>query len=164
MGGRKRRHDCSAAVLVVMVASLLTGCTTPPGAARLLAVVDGVLEHEEELVKEDASRDGEMLAQARAAMEAGFEADLRSQQQLDRDWVLSASRVYAAALVELGRHEAKLAEGRRVRLENLAVAREAQGRARQLLEQQDALLGAMGLDLWKLKGRLEEVKGDGHGS
>ena len=140
------------------------GCTTPPAAPRLLAVVDGVLEQEGVLVREEESRDAEMLAQARAGLEAGFEADLRSQTQLQAEWVLSASRVYAAALVELGKHEAKLAEERRVRLENLEVAREAQERARQLLEQQDALLGAAGLDLWKLKVRLEGTgKGSGNG-
>jgi len=159
-GGRWTRWSC-AAVCAVQAATGISGCATPPSVDPLLDVVDGALKQEAALVTADAARDGEALAQARAGREAGFEADLRQRQTLEAEWVLSASRLYAAALVELGRHEARLADQRRVRLENLAVAREAQGRARELLAQQDALLGALGLDLWRLKGRLESAIAEG---
>lgn len=161
MIGRSGRRRWAGWLPVAAVCGLV-GCATPPGVERLLAAVDGVLLQETELVRQEAARDEEMLAQARAGLEAGFEADVRGRGALEAEWVLSASKVYAASLVELGRHEARLAEQRRVRLENLTVARQAQGRARELLAQQDVLLGTVGLDLWRLKGRLANAAGEGN--
>ncbi|MCE9590156.1 MAG: hypothetical protein K8S99_06495 [Planctomycetes bacterium] len=146
------RHRVQRWAVTAAVMAGMSACTSPPSVSPLLRVVDDAVRREAELVRDDMERDGLRVAQARRSLEEAFMADLRDRPVLDQPWVLDAVRGYTAACEELVRHEMNLRGGRERRAENLLAAAEAQRRAIELIERQDALItGATGLDLWRLR-------------
>ncbi|MCC7145148.1 MAG: hypothetical protein IT443_01745 [Phycisphaeraceae bacterium] len=128
----------------------LAACTTPPSVAPLLRIVEKSLTQEQMLLQEDLARAQEYLRQQRAALADAFEADLQLKVALDRQWVLEATEVYAAAREELTRHEMILARQSEQRIDNLKVAEQARQRALAVLEQQDQLAtGVLGWSVWQ---------------
>ncbi|MEX0775198.1 MAG: hypothetical protein WD042_05730 [Phycisphaeraceae bacterium] len=130
--------------LIVLLALLVPGCTTPPSIAPLLRVVDQALADEAAHLDADAARDAAAMQQSRAMLADAYEADLKQTADLSPQWVLDATDAYVAAREIVLRHEFDLQAQRRQRADNLAAARQAQQRAMQLLERQDELVtGAM---------------------
>jgi len=129
-----------AGVTLALATGVTGGCTTPPSVAPLLRVVNQALQQEASYLQAEETREMQRLAQARAAIEAGFVADLNQQAQPDKPWILDAARAYTAACEELVRQDATLHKELAQRADNLQAATTAQQRALNILEQQDALL------------------------
>jgi len=136
-----------------IVGSFVVGaCTAPPSVAPLLRVAERAMVEEAAHVEGDATRDAAQLRQMRAALTAGFDADLAANESPSAGWVKGAAEGYAAAREELARHEAALRVERETRADNLRAAAEAQQRAISLIERQDELITrTIGLDAWRMQ-------------
>jgi len=128
--------------IVSLAASLIAsaaGCASPPSVVPLLTVVDKALAAEGNALETDAERREAWFEQSRRALADAFEADLAAQSELERQWVRDHAGVYAAAREALARREIVQQQALQTRRENLAVARDAQRRAIQLIQRQDRL-------------------------
>lgn len=153
MKSANARRD-TVVVFFALFLFVANGCTSPPSVAPLLRVAERAMRDEAaRLDDDDAKRDTAQMDQSRQALAAAFDADLGEQAaKLDAQWVRDAVAGYVAAREALLRHEAKLHDERASRSDNLRAAAEAQDKAIQLLENQDALITqTTGLDIWRLK-------------
>ena len=123
----------------VLCAVLLAGCASPPSVTPLLRVVGQALEEERSHLEADRRRQSAWIADQRDALRAGFDADLREQAALDATWVSEAVRVYVLAREALIEHEHAVRQELERRAGNLQLAKQAQARAIELIERQDAL-------------------------
>jgi len=131
---------------------LIAGCSTPPSVMPLLDITSGVLRDEAARLKGDAESAQRRLDAERASLAAAFERDLEQRDALDTDWVADAVSVYVAARDALTRHGHDLAEAYAARIDNLAAAREANRRARTLLEHHvNAWPWPEAIDGWRLR-------------
>ncbi len=143
-------------VVLVALALILSACASPPSVTPLLTVVNQALADEVAALVVDGQRDGARVNELRDNLADAFARDLQETPELSPRWVTEASEGYALAREALLRHELTLAEERQRRTENLRVARQAQDRALELLQQQDKLLtDTLRLDLWHLAGQGE---------
>ncbi len=138
--------------LLVAGALTLAGCGSPPSVTPLLRVAQSTLLRESQQLEQDQRMLAGVERQTLAALEQAFEADVRQAPTLEARWVLEAARAYALARDAVVGQGAAERQARQRRIENLLLAAEAQRRALNLLERQDALLmGVLGLDLWRLE-------------
>ncbi len=139
-------------VCLFALTTLLPACTTPPSVSPLLDVVDKALTQEADCLQADQAREDARLAQARAALDAGLADDLTEHPAPQTPWLLDEAHAYARAREELMHQEMTTRNELTRRADNLATARQAQARARAILDQQDRLLtqALQGLRLWNL--------------
>lgn len=81
----------------ILLVWALVGCGAPRSVDRLIDQAARAVEAERRLLERDLARAEALLAERRAALADGFEADLAARQTIDRDWVGAHARAYAAA-------------------------------------------------------------------
>ena len=147
----RRRRGWRCVLAAATMAGALAGCGSPPSVTPLMRVVDESLQAELDHLTLDAADAEKLLAERQGALKRAMELDVREQPALAPDWVLDQAGLYVTAReAVLSSHLAEQ-QSRLIRLDNLRAAREAQARAIELLEKQDALLDrTLGLDLWRL--------------
>lgn len=132
--------DPRGILLLILIALLflLTACA-PPSVQPLMLSVERALAEESTQVAADGERIEALYEMQRGALASGFDSDLSSRPELDAEWVRRAMTAYLAAREGLLRAELADADRLATRQRNLALAREAQRRARILLESHDQL-------------------------
>ena len=134
---------CPVMAALLLFALCLTGCTSPPSVAPLLRVTHEALLAEAERVSADTDRELAYVDQHRDALSDAFDADLAAREASDGltgQWVRDAVAGYVAARDGLAAHELAVRQRQDAREDNLRTAAEAQQRAIELIEQQDALI------------------------
>lgn len=124
----------------VWMCVMMSGCSTPPSAPRLVDIAGKVIQQERQHLDEDAERLSQWYGQQRAALEAGYNADLAERAEFDAQWIEQGTSVYVTARELLLRHELETRRQLETRRENLRLAGEALGRATIIMQQNDQLL------------------------
>lgn len=131
------RCGASITIRTVSVAVLLAapwGCGVPRSVDALIGQAGRVIDRERAHLEADQQRVDDRLAERRASLTDGFEADLDNRQSVERDWYRRHAEAYATAREAVLRQ----AMNRRVELDrrrdNLAEARRAQRRALVLID------------------------------
>lgn len=143
----RRAVVCGLAALLAV--GSLSACGAPRGVTPLLRVSREVMLREARQQTTDLQRERMHIDQNRAALRSAFAADLAARAQLDARWVSDAAEVYAAAQAALATEIARREAERQTRADNLLAAADAQSRAINLIEQQNAILkDALAIDAW----------------
>ena len=141
-------------LFLLLLMMMFAGCTAPPSVSPLLRVSQLAMQREIQHLQTDRMRDEEHLRQTRQSLDVAFEADLERIDQagdLNAQWIRDAMLVYVPAREALLRHEATLEQERLTRMDNLQAAAEAQQRALQLIENQNALItNTTHFNMWRL--------------
>ncbi len=136
----------------------MSGCASPPSVNLLLRSAETAIAQEQKLLDEDAQRQVAWASQRRAAVDAGFESDVRGRPSLDVQWILEGVSAYTEVREHLMRSELQMQEAIDRRRENMKLAGEAIERGAVLLERQDELLaGVPDLRRWVVN-QLKETK------
>jgi len=143
----------------MVVLGAISGCASPPSVVPLLETTRAALKQQVEHLETGIERDKTILHQRQQALERAFAADLAERDELTRQWVKEAAKGYVAGREAILKQHLKRRQQHRQRVRNLRAADEAQQRAVELLQRQDALIEqTLGGDLWQareLLGRAE---------